>query len=154
MSSPEGRTAGKSRLSLDGLALISEAGRQDPLNVEEVFAGFCSRCEEGELHSLAFYQDSQGWLVAARCNECGIHLLLRYDRSWNWLDDGVVEVVEAGPAQVSTLPREQLEAVFTSAEIRDMLACEEGRPFTRQNLYRARSKYDRFESLFGIRIQL
>ncbi|MBN1323522.1 MAG: hypothetical protein JW986_05915 [Methanotrichaceae archaeon] len=134
--------------------MISEAGRQDPLNVEEVFAGFCYGCGEGELHSLAFYREGDGWQVAARCKECGIYLLLRYDRSWNWLDDEELEVVEAGPVLVSTIPREQLDAVFTSAEIRDMIACEENRPFTRQNLYRARSKYDRFESLFGVRIQL
>jgi len=154
MSSPEGQTAEKRRLILDGLALISGEGRQDPVQVDEIFAGFCSSCGEGELFSLAIYRERDGWKVATRCRECGIYLLLRYDSSWTWLEDGLLEVVEAGPVRVSSLPREQLEAVFTQAEIRDMIACEENRPFTRQNLYRARSKFDRFESLFGVRIRV
>jgi hypothetical protein len=35
-----------------------------------------------------------------------------------------------------------------------MAACQEGRPYTRQNLYRARAKYERFERLFGIKLDV
>ena len=78
---------------------------------------------------------------------------MRYDMDWNWLGDEDLEI-SAEKESISTLPREKLEAVFTPAEIRDMLACERGQPYTRQNLYRARAKYDRFEKLFGIKIKV
>ena len=55
---------------------------------------------------------------------------------------------------VSSIAKEKLEAVFTQAEIRDMLACEQSAPYTRQNLYRARAKYEKFEKLFGIKIDI
>ena len=55
---------------------------------------------------------------------------------------------------ISSLPREQLEAVFTPAELRTLEACEKDQPYTRQNLYRARAKYEKFEKLFGVKIKL
>jgi len=56
--------------------------------------------------------------------------------------------------KVADLPREKLDAFFTPAEIRDMIACQEGSPYVRQNIYRARTKYERFEKLFGIKIDI
>ena len=81
---------------------------------------------------------------------------MRYDQKWNWLGDQELQisVKEKGTSSISSIEREKLEAVFTSAEIRDMLACERGQPFTRQNLYRARAKYEKFEKLFGIKINI
>jgi len=35
-----------------------------------------------------------------------------------------------------------------------MIACQEGSPYTRQNIYRARTKYEKFENLFGIKIDI
>lgn len=63
-------------------------------------------------------------------------------------------VRKEGAMDISSISREMLEAVFTQAEIRDMLACEKGGHYTRQNIYRARAKFERFERLFGIRIRI
>ena len=78
---------------------------------------------------------------------------MRYDRQWNWQGDSDLEIVRE-KVGVSTIGKEKLEAVFTQAEIRDMMACQQGLPYTRQNIYRARAKYEKFEKLFGIKIDV
>ncbi|MEI8003787.1 MAG: hypothetical protein WCG94_05575, partial [Methanothrix sp.] len=80
-------------------------------------------------------------------------ILMRYDRQWNWQEDLDLEIITE-KVIVSSIAKEKLEAVFTQAEIRDMLACERSAPYIRQNLYRARAKYDKFEKLFGIKIEI
>ncbi|MCK7515654.1 MAG: hypothetical protein MZV70_74550 [Desulfobacterales bacterium] len=80
-------------------------------------------------------------------------VLMRYDRQWNWLGDMDLEISKE-KVSISSIAKEKLEAVFTQAEIRDMLACQQGLPYTRQNLYRARAKYEKFEKLFGIKIDI
>lgn len=129
--------------------------RLEPVRVDECMVGFCQSCE-GELVSLAYYRTQDEWMVAAQCRDCHEKILIRYDSSWCWLGD--FELGEVGPSSrvvgISSLSREQLDAVFTPAEIRDMIACEKGEPYTRQNLYRARSKYEKFEKLFGVRIDV
>jgi hypothetical protein len=70
------------------------------------------------------------------------------------LDQGAGQDQVLDEVVVSTLPSQMLSDVFTKAEIRDMIACEEGRPFVRQNLYRARAKYQLFKERFGIEISL
>jgi hypothetical protein len=80
---------------------------------------------------------------------------MQFDNRWNWKGESDLEMVDGtSPVRVASIPREQLQAVFTSAEIRDMLACEQGQPFTRQNIYRARAKYAKFERLFGYKIKV
>jgi hypothetical protein len=125
--------------------------RLDPASIEKNMVGFCSLCQ-AEMESIAYHICEQNWLVSARCRRD--HLaLMRYDMDWNWLGDEDLEI-SAETESISTLPREKLEAVFSPAEIRDMLAYGRGQPYTRQNLYRARAKFDRFERLFGIKIKV
>jgi hypothetical protein len=80
-------------------------------------------------------------------------VLMRYDRHWRWQGDDELQERQDRVA-ASSLAKEMLEAVFTAAEIRDLLACERGEPYVRQNIYRARAKYDRFEKLFGIKLDI
>lgn len=141
----------------EGIRLISE---------DRNLAGFCTSCE-GELESEAYYRSGTGWLVAVRCCECDQRLLIEYGPDWGWRQDrpffeapreskapeGTTEGC-AALVRVSDLPKEMLNAVFTKAEIRDMIACQDGLPFVRQNLYRARAKYGRFERLFKIKLSL
>ena len=130
--------------------------RLEPCSLETNLVGFCRNCG-AELWSLAYYRSEAGWQVAARCRECGDMILMRYDLSWNWLGDSELALAEpkpSGAADIFSLPREQLEAIFTPAELRDMEACARGESYVRQNLYRARAKYEKFEKLFGVRIEL
>ncbi len=142
------------RLLQGSYALIADGIRLEPVSLDKNMVGFCSRCES-ELESLAYHKSGDIWLISARCkNE---HLvLMRYNVEWNWLGDQNLEMSEdtqSEPGSISDLPREKLEAVFTPAEIRDMIAYERGQPYTRQNLYRARAKFEKFEKLFGVTIK-
>ncbi len=140
-------------LEREGYALHLEDVRLEPFSLENNIVGFCSLCKS-ELKSIAYYRQDSEWLVCARCQ--GEHLvLIQYDLDWNWLSDQDLQIsAETKSISISTISRDKLEAVFTPAEIRDMEAFERGEPYTRQNLYRARAKYEKFEKLFGVRINL
>jgi len=124
----------------------------------------CSACRAGhevhvvdgycdlDLESLAYHSTESNWLVCAHCKNEHIVLML-YDRQWNWQSDLDLEICTE-KVSVSSIAKEKLDAVFTQAEIRDMQACQQGLPYTRQNLYRARAKYEKFKKLFGIKIDV
>jgi len=138
-------------LEEDCHALHIEGKRLEPVSLERNPVGFCEQCQS-DLESLAYHRTESEWLVSARCKEEHL-VLMRYDLEWNWLSDQQLQMI-VKEQSVSSIPREKLEAVFTAAEIRDMMACERGEPYVRQNLYRARAKYERFEKLFGITIKV
>jgi hypothetical protein len=139
------------RLEQGSFALFFAGKRLEPASLDKNMVGFCSKCD-GELESIAYHKTGDEWLVCAKCPNQ--HLVLtQYDGYWNWKGDAQLEIVPEFKS-ISTLPKEQLEAVFTAAEIRTMEACERGLPYTRQNLYRARAKYEKFEKLFGVKIRL
>jgi hypothetical protein len=140
------------RLEQGSFALSFNGKRLDPISLEKNVVGFCSKCED-ELVSMAYYQSDGDWLVSACCKNNKHLSILHYDKEWNWLGDLELEIAPEFRS-ISTLPSEQLEAVFTAAEIRTLEACEQNKPYTRQNLYRARAKYERFEKLFGVKINL
>ncbi|MCX8207587.1 MAG: hypothetical protein N3G75_07115 [Methanothrix sp.] len=140
--------------------LVLDDTEISPVSGEQNRVGICTSCG-GDLLSLGYYKHAGRWMVAARCSACAMALLMVYGEDWSWIEDMplVVEEVEGHePARaslrVSEVSRERLEVVFTPAEIRDMIAFQEGRPYVRQNLYRARAKLERFERLFGIKIEL
>lgn len=138
--------------------LVLDGAKVSPVSREQNRVGICTACD-GDLLSLGYYRHAGRWMVAARCGACSRALLMVYDEDWSWIEDMplVVDDEERAPAaslRVSEVPQERLEVVFTPAEIRDMIAFQEGRSYVRQNLYRARAKLDRFERLFGIRIEL
>lgn len=150
------------RLDPEKKCLFFEGRVIEPRSVERNLVGFCSFCD-GELWSFAYYQVAEGWMVAARCEGCEKTALAGYDPSWSWKGDfDLLVAAEPGrfmkgepkTSSISNIPREELEAVFTPAELRDMKRCERGEAYTRQNLYRARAKYEKFERLFGVRIDI
>jgi hypothetical protein len=138
--------------------LVLEDAKVSPVSREQNRVGSCRACD-GDRLSLGYYRHAGKWMVAARCSACSRALLMVYGEDWSWIEDLPLMVAAEGHAakaslRVSEVPRERLEVVFTPAEIRDMIAFQEGRPYVRQNLYRARAKLDRFERLFGARIEL
>jgi hypothetical protein len=123
----------------------------EPSSVERNMVGICDKCDS-DLESLAYHKIDSGLLVSACCRNKHL-VLMAYDLEWNWLGDLELQVSRA-IVSISAIPKEKLEAIFTPAEIRDMLACQQGQPYTRQNLYRARAKYEQFERLFGIKFNI
>ncbi|MDD4652297.1 MAG: hypothetical protein PHQ34_08700 [Methanothrix sp.] len=139
------------RLERPSHGLIFEGNTLEPVSLEHNMVGFCSRCDQ-DLESLAYHCTESKWLISAKCRNDHL-VLMCYDRQWNWQSDCDLEIYTE-KASISSIAGEKLQAVFTQAEIRDMIACQQGLPYTRQNLYRARAKYDKFEKLFGIRIDV
>lgn len=139
------------RLERGSFALLFDGRRFEPVSLEKNVVGFCSKCDDN-LVSMAYHRSDKGWMVSAQCNNQHLVLLL-YSSDWDWLED---QELQSDPEfkSISSLPKEQLEAIFTPAELRTMEACEKGQPYTRQNLYRARAKYEKFEKLFGVKIKL
>lgn len=140
-------------LDMDAPALIAGISRLQPVLLKENPVGFCRHCG-GELSSTGYFQDEKRWLVASICGSCDSRTLLSYDLDWNWIEDLQLPIASDIGLPVSAIPEEQLSAVFTGAEIRDMRAMESGGPYIRQNIYRARSKLERFQRLFGTKIKL
>lgn len=143
------------RLEKESYDLLIDGKRLKPVSLDKNMVGFCTKCES-ELESLAYHRSEDCWLISANCKNKHL-VLMRYDHDWRWLGDQNLEISEKVPAEqgiISALPKEKLDAVFTPAEIRDMIAYEQGRPYTRQNLYRAKAKFERFEKLFGTKIKL
>jgi hypothetical protein len=139
------------RLEQKSHALAFEGKRLEPVSLEKNAVGLCSRCES-DLTSLAYHRNGADWLVCAQCKNDHM-ILMCYDQKWNWRGDRELQI-SPDEVRVSSIAKEKLESVFTQAEIRDMLSCESGMPYVRQNLYRARAKYDKFEKLFGLKLNL
>jgi hypothetical protein len=139
------------RLEQKSHALVFEGKRLEPVSLEKNAVGLCSRCES-DLTSLSYHRDESSWLVCAQCKNDHT-ILMRYDQKWNWQGDRELQI-SPDEMSISSIDKEKLESVFTPAEIRDMLSCEQGLPYVRQNLYRARAKYDKFEKLFGLKLNL
>ena len=139
------------RLEQGSFALFIDGKRLQPVSLEKNVVGFCSKCDD-DLLSIAYHRSDEGWLVSAQCRNQHL-VLLKYGTDWNWLGDLELESAPEFKS-ISSMSKEQLEAVFTPAELRTLEACEKGLPYTRQNLYRARAKYEKFEKLFGLKIKL
>lgn len=139
------------KLEKGSCALYFDGKRFEPVSSDKNKVGFCDKCDS-DLESLAYHRIDSGWLVSAQCKNEHLSLMC-YDLEWNWKGDQELQISEEN-GKISNIPKEQMEAIFTPAEIRDMRACERGQPYTRQNLYRARAKYDRFEKLFGVMIDI
>ena len=139
------------RLDLQDLSLFLDGKKLKAVYGDKRAVGFCVKCGQ-ELESLGYFKPGSGWLLAAQCSH-GHPVLISYDDDWRWLEDVDLEI-GAGQKSISEMSREQLDVVFSPGEIKAMEAAERGEEVSRQNLYRARAKYDKFERLFGIRIRL
>jgi hypothetical protein len=139
------------RLDLQDLSLFLDGKKLKSVYGDKRAVGFCVKCGQ-ELESLGYFKPGSGWLLAAQCRH-GHSVLISYDDDWRWLEDADLEI-GADQKSILEMSREQLEVVFSPGEIKAMEAVERGEVVSRQNLYRARAKYDKFERLFGIRIRI
>jgi len=139
------------RLNLLDLNLFFDGKKLKAISRDKRAVGFCAKCSQ-ELESPGYFRLGSGWLLAARCSH-GHPVLISYADDWRWLEDADLEI-GAGQQSISEMSREQLEVVFSPGEIKAMEATESGEEVPRNNLCRARAKYDKFERLFGIRIRI
>jgi hypothetical protein len=141
--------AEKSGYDLKNNILFFQGERLSPVHLETRFVGFCEKCGS-DLTSISYHGHRGDNLVVADCRKCEIRYLLRFKSNWDWVSDETLELTQ----NLREIPLERLESVFSPSELEAMFARSEGRPYTRQNLFRARKKYNKFEKLFGIKLEL
>ena len=152
----------KTELSLDGL--------------EQNFIGACSKCN-ADVISISYHTNGDHTTVAAKCTNCGQMYAIIYDAFWNWIGEHSIDlrnpydapcqepnsITTTGECQevlsddfkdLQSIPTKKLLTVFTPAEIETMFAKAAGKKHVRQYLYRARKKYDDFQELFGIYLNI
>lgn len=140
--------------------------------------GSCFKCS-GHLKSLSAHvqdaalPDQKKHLLVSVCTKCVSVYVNIYDKEWSWIDDAEPETFKSDKIAASKIiripvyndiintleelekiPEEQLKAVFSSTEIQAIFHKARHEKNIRQYYHRARLKYEKFEEVFGIRINI
>ena len=143
--------------------------------------GTCSFCD-AQIISKSYHYLGDTIAVVAYCEKCGASFVNLYDREWNWLSeqpishffsyqesdirdrdvkiDEIVPRVEKSVAEdqyftdISKVPMNKLTTIFSPSELEAMIAKSLGEKYVRQYLYRARKKYQKFQDVFGITLDI
>ncbi|HJH32421.1 MAG TPA: hypothetical protein C5S50_09675 [Methanosarcinaceae archaeon] len=143
-------------------------------NIEKNEIGVCSACA-ANLLSIS-YHSFDDLVIVAKCSSCNLISANIYNVDWIWLDEIVIshflseniqnENVGCGLQEdrrsdvcanfklLKNIPMKQLQTIFSPAEINAMFSRAKGDECVRQYLYNARKKYDTFENVFGITINV
>lgn len=132
-------------------------------SLEENEIGNCSNCDS-MIISLSYHSVGETIVVVTKCVSCGAFYVNIYDSDWNWVDEAPVSLLPI-PISISnqiiddwkgleTIPLKKLEAVFSRGEIEALFARAKEETPIRQYLYRARKKYELFEEIFDMRLEL
>lgn len=118
-------------------------------------AGYCEKCE-GCVNSEVCCECEGQHVVVGRCEACGRVVLLVFDGDWEVMGERVVEgsSLVSDVSDFKSIPYKYLDAVFTPAEIEAMKNKYNNKKYSRQNLYRARKKYEKFKLLFNIELDI
>lgn len=148
---------------LNGNNLYIEESKIPAYSLEENEIGNCSNCDS--LHiSLSYHSVGEKIVVVTKCVSCGAFYVNIYDSEWNWIDEAPVSLLPI-PILISNqiiddckgleaIPIKKLEAVFSRGEIEALFARAKDETPIRQYLYRARKKYELFEEIFDLRLEL
>lgn len=142
---------------------------------EENEVGTCSKCRY-PIVSLSYHTINKESIIVGKCTKCGKLSANIYDQDWNWVSEipnshFSRDVTKAGTSTpmkneveegqqlsglelLESIPEKQLHTVFSSTEITAMFARAKGESCVRQYLYNARKKYQKFEDIFGFKIEV
>ena len=148
---------------LNGNNLYIEESQIPAYSLEENEIGNCSNCDS-LLISLSYHSVGEKIVVVTKCVSCGAFYVNIYDSKWNWIDEAPVSLLPI-PIPISNqiiddckgleaIPIKKLEAVFSRGEIEALFARAKDETPIRQYLYRARKKYELFEEIFDLRLEL
>ncbi|WP_321417813.1 hypothetical protein [uncultured Methanomethylovorans sp.] len=143
--------------------------------------GTCSFCD-AQIISKSYHYLGDAIAVVAYCEKCGASFVNLYDQEWNWLSeqpishffsyqesdirDRDVKIDEMAPrveksmvedqyfTDISKVPMNKLTTIFSPSELEAMIAKSLGEKYVRQYLYRARKKYQKFQDVFGITLDI
>ncbi|TGC09357.1 hypothetical protein [Methanolobus halotolerans] len=143
--------------------------------LEQNFIGACSKCN-ADVVSISYHIYDDQNAVAAKCTNCEQLYAIIYDAFWIWIGEHLIdcdphctpalEEVSITPASeyqeeasedlqvLQAIPQKKLSTVFTPAEIDSMFAKAAGKKYVRQYLYRARKKFDDFQELFDVYLNI
>ncbi len=151
------------RYDLKNNNLYTEESLIPAYSLEENEIGNCSNCE-AMLVSLSYHSVGEEIVVMTKCVSCGAFCVNAYDSEWNWIYEAPVALL---PLQIpisnqiiddqkglEAIPLKKLEAVFSRGEIEALFARSKNETPIRQYLYRARKKYELFEEIFDLRLEL
>jgi hypothetical protein len=143
--------------------LCIEESRIPAYSLEKNEIGNCSNCD-AILISLSYHSVGETIVVVTKCGSCGAFYVNIYDVGWNWIDEAPVSLLpisipisnqiiedDKGLGKISM---KKLEAVFSRGEIEALFAKAKNENPIRQYLYRARKKYELFEEIFDLKLEL
>ena len=144
-------------------------------DIEANEIGVCSACG-ASLLSVSYHSFDDSLIIVAKCSECNSICANVYNNDWTWLDEVVISHFSSEKDQdrgagggtlkedgsdasvslklLNSIPMKQLQTIFSPAEINAMFARAKGDECVRQYLYNARKKYNSFEDVFGITIDV
>jgi hypothetical protein len=148
---------------LETYSLYIEESRIPADSQEKNEAGNCSNCDAINM-SLSYHSVGETIVVVTKCASCGAFYANIYDSGWNWIDETPVSLLPI-PIPISNqiiddhqglegISMKKLNAVFSRGEIEALFARAKNETPVRQYLYRARKKYDLFEEIFDLRLEL
>lgn len=148
---------------LNGNNLYTEGKQIPAYSLEQNEIGNCSNCDS-ILMSLSYHSVGETIAVVTKCISCGSFYVNFYDPKWNWVDETPIFLVPI-PIFISNqiidnfeelkkISIKKLEAVFSKGEIEALFARARDEIPVRQYLYRARKKYELFEEIFDLRLDL
>lgn len=141
----------KNVMQVDGIDL-------HPMSLEDNFIGICSNCNS-DVNSLSYHSYENGMIVAAKCSLCDTVFAIMYDEQWNWQGEKSIsqffDLKSSNDLKtLDSIDKKKIAIIFTPTETNAMYAKARGEKYVRQYLYRARKKYNDFEELFGIQLNI
>ncbi|WP_367343699.1 hypothetical protein [Methanomethylovorans sp.] len=144
-------------------------------DLTENLIGTCSFCD-AQIISQSYHDLDDNTAVVAYCEKCGASFINLYDREWNWISEQPIshffsykestarnaefQMGENSKREnsyytdLTNVPMNKLTTIFSPSEIESMMAKSLGKKYVRQYLYRARKKYEKFQDVFGITLDI
>lgn len=132
-------------------------------SLEENEIGNCSNCN-AMISSLSYHAADEAIIVVTKCPSCGSFFANSYDPEWNWMDEAPVSLLPISIPIINqsisdwegfaAIPMKKLEVIFSRGEIEALISRAKNESPIRQYLYRARKKFDLFEEIFDLRLEL
>ena len=151
------------KYNLNEKALYIEENRITAYSREKNEIGNCTSCDS-ILLSLSYHSVEENIVVVTKCTSCGAFYANIYDSDWNWVDEAQISLLPipiliSNPVidswkELEAVPMKKLEAVFSKGEIEALFARAKDKTPVRQYLYRARKKFELFEEIFGLKLDL
>ncbi|AKB32677.1 hypothetical protein MSSIH_1987 [Methanosarcina siciliae HI350] len=151
------------KYDLNEKTLYIDENRIPAYSLEKNEIGNCTSCDS-ILVSLSYHALGETIAVITKCTSCGAFYANIYDSDWNWMDEVLITLLPipipiSNPVvdsweELKAVPIKKLEAVFSKGEIEALFARAKDKTPVRQYLYRARKKYELFEEIFDLRLEL